>query len=146
MIEHSKMIDKNRNQNRIVIPGEFDVSRQDLEVLMQTHNQDGIKELNETFGGLHGLQKELQTNLITGLTGDPLDLLNRKKIFGRNEIPKKSAKSFFRLMFEALQDVTLIILVICSMISFGLAFYHSDHHSFEYEFNKPSNLQSIRRK
>jgi len=133
------MIDEdNIDQNQTNITDGFGISRQDLEFLMQTHNHDGIKELNETFGGLHSLEKKLQTNLITGLTGDVVDLFNRKKIFGRNEIPKKSSKSFFRLMFEALQDITLIILIICSMISFGLAFYHSDHYSFEHQFKKHS--------
>jgi len=138
MVKHIRMLDNTIDQNQANITNEFGVSRQDLECLMQIHNHDGIKELNETFGGLDGLEKKLQTNLITGLTGDPIDLLNRKKIFGRNEIPKKSSKSFFRLIFEAIQDVTLIILIICSMISFGLAFYHTDHHSFEYQFKKHS--------
>jgi len=133
MVKHTRMIENNPDQNQVIIPDEFGISRQDLEFLMQTHNHDCMKELNETFGGLNGIEKKLHTNLLTGLTGDPIDLFNRKKIFGRNELPKKSSKSFFRLMFEALQDVTLIILIICSLISFGLAFYHSDHHSFEFQ-------------
>jgi Ca2+ transporting ATPase len=134
------MIENNIDPYEIIRTNEFDISCEDLEFLMQIHNHDGIKELNEKFGGLHGLEKKLQTNLITGLTGNSFDLLNRKKIFGRNEIPKKSTKSFIRLMFEALQDVTLIILIICSMISFGLAFYHTDHHSFEHQFKKHSKF------
>ncbi|UJR37748.1 hypothetical protein I4U23_030442 [Adineta vaga] len=115
---------------------EFNISRQDLELLMQTYHDDGLKELNETFGGLSGLEQKLQTNFLTGLTGNPIDLVRRMKIFGRNEIPQKSSKSFFRLMFEALQDVTLIILMICSIISFGLTFYHPDHHLFEFQLKK----------
>ena len=43
-------------------------------------------------------------------------------------------------MFEALQDVTLIILMICSLISFGLAFYRPDHQSFEFQLKKHSKL------
>ena len=137
MVEHTRMIDNNEDPNPITPTDEFDISRQDLEFLMQIHNHDGIKELNETFGGLHGLERKLRTNLLTGLTGDPLDLLNRKKIFGRNEIPPKPPKTFFRLMFEALQDVTLVILIICAVISFGLSFYHPGEDTFEYEL-KPS--------
>jgi Ca2+ transporting ATPase len=34
-------------------------------------------------------------------------------------------------MFEALQDVTLVILIICAVISFGLSFYHPGGDSFE---------------
>jgi magnesium-transporting ATPase (P-type) len=138
MVRPTRMKDNNPEQNQITTNHEFDISCHDLELLMQTHNHDSIKELNDTFAGLHGLEKKLHTNLITGLTGDLSDLANRKKIFGRNEISPKSAKSFFRLMYEATQDVTLIILIICATISFGLAFYHSDHHSFEYQFKKHS--------
>ena len=139
MVRTTRMIDNNTTSKRITTTDNgFDISRQDLELLMQIHNPDGIKELNETFGGLYGIGKKLRTNFITGLTGDSFDLSNRRKIFGRNEIPQKSSKSFFHLMFEAVQDVTLIILIICSVISFGLAFHHSDPHSFEYEFKKHS--------
>lgn len=115
---------------------EFDISHQDLEFLMQTHNHDSIKELNDAYGGLYGLEKKLQTNFITGLTGDRLDLIRRRKIFGENELPKKLPKSFFRLMFEASRDTTLIILMICAIISFGLAIYQTDRNSFEYQLPK----------
>jgi P-type Ca2+ transporter type 2B len=113
---------------------QFNVSCQDLELLMQTHNHDGIDELQEKFGGLQGLEKLLRSNLLSGLTGDTHDLLVRRIIFGRNEIPSKSPKSFFRLMFEAMQDVTLIILMICAALSFALTFYPSDQQLFEHQF------------
>lgn len=62
--------------------------------------------------------------LSTGLSGNPLDLENRHKAFGRNFIPPKKAKTFLQLVWEALQDVTLIILEIAAIISLGLSFYH----------------------
>jgi len=45
--------------------------------------------------------------------------------FGRNEIPPKPPKSFLRLVWEALQDVTLIILLIAAALSLGLSFYRA---------------------
>lgn len=51
--------------------------------------------------------------------------------FGRNEIPPKPPKTFLRLMFEAIQDLTLVILIICAVISFGLSFYHGEEETFE---------------
>lgn len=119
-------------QNQTIISVDFDISCQDLAYLMQLHNQDGLKELNETYGGLVGLEKKLQTNLITGLSSDEREILNRQNIFGRNQLIKRSPKSFLRLMFDALNDVTLIILIICSLISFGLTFYHPNQSTFEY--------------
>lgn len=59
-----------------------------------------------------------------GLSGNPFDLENRHKAFGQNFIPPKKAKTFLQLVWEALQDVTLIILEVAAIISLGLSFYH----------------------
>ena len=44
-------------------------------------------------------------------------------MFGSNTIPPKPPKTFLQLVWEALQDVTLIILEIAAIISLVLAFY-----------------------
>ncbi|MEQ2275811.1 Plasma membrane calcium-transporting ATPase 2 [Xenotaenia resolanae] len=59
-----------------------------------------------------------------GLSGNPTDLEKRYVAFGKNFIPPKKAKTFLQLVWEALQDVTLIILEIAAIISLGLSFYH----------------------
>lgn len=59
----------------------------------------------------------------TGLAHNSDDLARRKKVFGLNIIPPKKPKSFLELVWEALQDVTLIILEIAAVISLGLSFY-----------------------
>lgn len=58
-----------------------------------------------------------------GLMGDPTDLEKRREVYGRNIIPPKKPKTFLQLVWEALQDVTLIILEIAALISLGLSFY-----------------------
>lgn len=45
---------------------EFRISVRELELLMQTRGHEGIRELNDSFGGLNGLEEKLKTNLITG--------------------------------------------------------------------------------
>ena len=45
---------------------EFGIALKELETLMQTRGQDGVKDLNENYGGLSGLGQKLKTNLITG--------------------------------------------------------------------------------
>jgi len=62
--------------------------------------------------------------LSPGLSGNPTDLEKRRQVFGQNFIPPKKAKTFLQLVWEALQDVTLIILEIAAIISLGLSFYH----------------------
>ncbi len=44
----------------------FGISIRELEMLMQTRGAEGIKELNERYGGLSGIEKQLKTNLING--------------------------------------------------------------------------------
>lgn len=67
----------------------------------------------------------------TGLPGTTPDLEKRKQIFGQNFIPPKKPKTFLQLVWEALQDVTLIILEIAAIISLGLSFYHPPGESNE---------------
>lgn len=59
----------------------------------------------------------------SGLSGDPADLERRGQTFGQNFIPPKKPKTFMELVWEALQDVTLIILEAAAIISLGLSFY-----------------------
>nr|XP_012314580.1 plasma membrane calcium-transporting ATPase 4 [Aotus nancymaae] len=59
----------------------------------------------------------------SGLSGNPADLEKRRQVFGHNVIPPKKPKTFLELVWEALQDVTLIILEIAAIISLVLSFY-----------------------
>lgn len=74
---------------------------------------------------------QLTCPLSTGLPGTAPDLEKRKQIFGQNFIPPKKPKTFLQLVWEALQDVTLIILEIAAIISLGLSFYHPPGESNE---------------
>lgn len=73
------------------------------------------------------------------MPGTPEDIQERVATFGANVIPPKPPKSFFRLAWEALQDVTLVILIIAALISLGLSFYHPPASS------DPSESESIYR-
>ena len=58
-----------------------------------------------------------------GLSGTSEDSEHRRETFGSNTIPPKPPKTFLQLVWEALQDVTLIILEIAALVSLGLSFY-----------------------
>lgn len=58
-----------------------------------------------------------------GLSGNPEDVEHRRQVFGSNVIPPKPPKTFLQLVWEALQDVTLIILEVAAIVSLALAFY-----------------------
>lgn len=56
---------------------------------------------------------------------------HRRQTFGSNIIPPKPAKTFLTLVWEALQDVTLIILQVAAVVSLGLSFYRPPEQSIE---------------
>ncbi|XP_060628995.1 plasma membrane calcium-transporting ATPase 4 isoform X4 [Anolis sagrei] len=104
--------------------GEFGCSVMDLRGLMEVRSGEAVNRINDTYGGVHSLCKRLKTSPVEGLSGNPADLEKRRQAFGQNFIPPKKAKTFLQLVWEALQDVTLIILEIAAIISLGLSFYH----------------------
>ncbi|XP_015261907.1 PREDICTED: LOW QUALITY PROTEIN: plasma membrane calcium-transporting ATPase 3-like [Gekko japonicus] len=70
-----------------------------------------------------GVCSSLRTSPNAGLSDNLTDLEKRRQIYGQNFIPPKKPKTFLQLVWEALQDVTLIILEIAAIISLGLSFY-----------------------
>lgn len=79
----------------------------------------------------------------SGLSGNTTDIDKRKVAFGQNFIPPKKPKTFLQLVWEALQDVTLIILEVAAIISLGLSFYRppdqNDHSKCTFSFYTKSN-------
>ncbi|XP_060127461.1 plasma membrane calcium-transporting ATPase 2 isoform X2 [Zootoca vivipara] len=104
--------------------GEFGCTLLDLRSLMELRGTEAVVKIKETYGDTEGLCRHLKTSPIEGLPGTAADLDKRKLIFGKNFIPPKKPKTFLQLVWEALQDVTLIILEIAAIISLGLSFYH----------------------
>ena len=66
----------------------------------------------------------LDFSIFSGLSGTIADTKSRVDVFGSNIIPPKPPKSFMQLVWEALQDVTLIILIVAAILSLGLSFYN----------------------
>ncbi|KAM4741714.1 plasma membrane calcium-transporting ATPase 2 isoform 3-T3 [Anableps anableps] len=102
----------------------FGCSVMELRSLMELRGTEAVVKLQEDYGAVEGLCKRLKTSPTEGLAGVQTDLDKRREIFGKNLIPPKKPKTFLQLVWEALQDVTLIILEIAALISLGLSFYH----------------------
>ncbi|XP_036435527.1 LOW QUALITY PROTEIN: plasma membrane calcium-transporting ATPase 3a [Colossoma macropomum] len=103
--------------------GDFGVSLEELRALMEFRGAEALQKIQESYGDTEGLCHRLKTSPTDGLSDDPADLEKRWQVFGQNFIPPKKPKTFLQLVWEALQDVTLIILEIAAIISLGLSFY-----------------------
>ncbi|XP_004835387.1 plasma membrane calcium-transporting ATPase 2 isoform X2 [Heterocephalus glaber] len=104
--------------------GEFGCTMEELRSLMELRGTEAVVKIKETYGDTEAICRRLKTSPVEGLPGTTPDLEKRKQIFGQNFIPPKKPKTFLQLVWEALQDVTLIILEIAAIISLGLSFYH----------------------
>ncbi|KAM8702752.1 hypothetical protein ACLKA7_005118 [Drosophila subpalustris] len=89
---------------------------------MEVRGREGVQKISE-FGGIHEICKKLYTSPNEGLSGSKADEEHRRETFGSNVIPPKPPKTFLTLVWEALQDVTLIILEVAALVSLGLSFY-----------------------
>ncbi|KAF9987462.1 hypothetical protein BGZ75_000564 [Mortierella antarctica] len=84
---------------------------------LATHNQplatvvSGESEKVESSSAAHGKS-----------TG-PVSFEDRVNYFGRNVLPKRKAKSIFELMWMALQEKILILLLVAAVVSVGLGLY-----------------------
>ncbi|XP_074094819.1 plasma membrane calcium-transporting ATPase 3 isoform X3 [Cotesia typhae] len=107
-------------------PAQYGVSLKQLRELMEHRGREGVNKIN-ALGGVQEICKKLYTSPSDGLSGSSADMQHRRDTFGSNSIPPKPPKTFLTLVWEALQDVTLIILEIAALVSLGLSFYHPPH-------------------
>ncbi|BAU00290.1 Calcium-transporting ATPase [Vigna angularis] len=68
-------------------------------------------------GGVSGLAEKLSTSTSEGLNSDSESLNRRQQIYGINKFTESEATSFWVFVWEAFQDMTLMILGVCAIVS-----------------------------
>ncbi|KAG5242859.1 calcium-transporting ATPase 10, plasma membrane-type [Salix suchowensis] len=112
----------NRGNGTIKLPippppdGDFGISQDQLSTITRDRNHHVLEE----NGGVKGVASALKSNTEKGIYGDDADLLKRKNAFGSNTYPQKKGRSFWMFLWEAWQDLTLIILMIAAVASLVL--------------------------
>ncbi|KAL0740026.1 hypothetical protein Bca4012_081539 [Brassica carinata] len=93
----------------------FSVEPDELASMVRNHDTRGLAN----NGGVVALAKKVSvSNLTEGVKSSELSI--REKIFGENRYAEKPPRSFFMFVWEALQDITLIILMVCAVVSIGV--------------------------
>ncbi|KAI9997669.1 hypothetical protein PInf_001600 [Phytophthora infestans] len=81
-----------------------------------------------SMGGLEGVAAALNVDPRQGLdSNNAADLAKREESFGKNYVPPPKPKSFLELMWDAYQDITIIVLTISGFISIILSSTVGDH-------------------
>ncbi|XP_068388627.1 plasma membrane calcium-transporting ATPase 3 isoform X14 [Eschrichtius robustus] len=114
---------KPQQQREAPHAGGFGCTLAELRSLMELRGAEALQKVQETYGDVGGLCRRLKTSPTEGLADNTNDLEKRRQIYGQNFIPPKQPKTFLQLVWEALQDVTLIILEVAAIVSLGLSFY-----------------------
>ncbi|KAL7716460.1 Calcium-transporting ATPase [Entamoeba marina] len=94
----------------------FELTGKDLSDLVANKNS----ELFEKLGKTKGICDKLKTSMENGITVS--DLKERYNQYGQNRYPDPIMKSFLSMFIEALNDSTLMILMLSAFISLFLAF------------------------
>uniref|UniRef100_A0A0E0JW95 Calcium-transporting ATPase n=1 Tax=Oryza punctata TaxID=4537 RepID=A0A0E0JW95_ORYPU len=99
-----------------ILPRGFGIGEEQLTAMTRDHDYSAL----QGYGGVKGLANLLKTNTEKGVHGDEVDLAGRANAFGANRYPRKKGRSFLVFLWEACQDLTLVILIIAAVISLVL--------------------------
>ena len=92
----------------------FGIEPDELASIVRTHDSRGLV----SHGGLEGLARELSVSLKDGVVSSDIPL--RQNIYGLNRYVEKPSKSLWMFVWDALHDLTLVILMVCAVISIGV--------------------------
>ncbi|ONK70583.1 uncharacterized protein A4U43_C05F35230 [Asparagus officinalis] len=96
--------------------GGYGIGMEQLTAMTRDHDFSAL----QGYGGVKGIANMVKTNLDKGITGDDADVLRRRNAFGANTYPQKKGRTFWVFLWEAWQDLTLIILMIAAAVSLVL--------------------------
>ncbi|XP_060206088.1 calcium-transporting ATPase 9, plasma membrane-type isoform X3 [Lycium barbarum] len=99
--------------------GDYGISLEQLASVTRDHNLSALQQ----YGGAKGLSEKLKTDIDSGIVDDDDELSKRKNVFGANTYPMKKGRSYLRFLWEAWQDLTLIILIVAAVLSLALGIH-----------------------
>mmetsp|Transcript_15528 Transcript_15528/g.25579 ORF Transcript_15528/g.25579 Transcript_15528/m.25579 type:complete len:1046 (-) Transcript_15528:613-3750(-) len=120
----------------------FGLTVDQLRVLSESRD---IKDL-VNLGGLEAVAASLKTDLKNGLSESEVEqnFSARREVYGTNTYPEPPAKSFFKLLWDALQDTTLRILQVASIVSIILGiFFHDEGNETVCKTSSTSHEEDI---
>ncbi|KAJ7534406.1 hypothetical protein O6H91_13G093000 [Diphasiastrum complanatum] len=70
--------------------------------------------------GVQGVARKLRVWLDAGVSSDEAELKRRQDVFGSNTYTERPPKAFWIFLWEAMHDMTLIILAVCALLSLAI--------------------------
>ncbi|KAI3699533.1 hypothetical protein L2E82_43915 [Cichorium intybus] len=91
----------------------FNICADEAGSLVEGHDLKKLK----FHGGVEGLAEKLKTSTTNGLAVDNEGIARRQEVFGVNKFAESPQRSFWVFVWEALHDMTLMILAMCAFVS-----------------------------
>ena len=91
----------------------FQIDAEELGSVVEGHD---VKKL-KFHGGVNGIAEKLSTSVTKGISSDSDLRRRRQEVFGINQFAESEVRSFWVFVYEALQDMTLMILGVCAFVS-----------------------------
>ncbi|BFG38038.1 hypothetical protein CerSpe_243120 [Prunus speciosa] len=92
----------------------FSIHPDELASITLGHDITALK----MHGGIHGILRKVSVSLDEGVKDSNIPI--RQNVYGLNRYMEKPPRTFFVFVWEALQDLTLIILMVCAVVSIGV--------------------------
>nr|XP_043622055.1 calcium-transporting ATPase 4, plasma membrane-type [Erigeron canadensis] len=103
-----------RNQASDVKPSEFSKNPEKLASIVRNYDM----KMFRSVGGVDGLAEAVNVSIEEGVKSSDLSI--RQETYGTNKYIEKPSKSFLMFVWDALHDLTLIILIVCAIVSIGV--------------------------
>ncbi|KAL6649424.1 hypothetical protein ACP70R_013648 [Stipagrostis hirtigluma subsp. patula] len=91
----------------------YGICAEELSSIVESHD---LKKLR-SHGGVDGLVSKVSTSASDGLATSGNKLATRQELFGVNKFAEAEPRGFWVFVWEALQDMTLMILAACAFVS-----------------------------
>ncbi|KAF7804062.1 putative calcium-transporting ATPase 11, plasma membrane-type [Senna tora] len=92
----------------------FGINPDDIASIVRGHDYKKLK----LIGGVEGVSSKLSVSVDEGVSEDNIN--TRQQIYGFNRYTEKPTRTFLMFVWEALHDLTLIILMVCALVSIGV--------------------------
>ncbi|RCV28985.1 hypothetical protein SETIT_5G447100v2 [Setaria italica] len=95
----------------------FSISAEELATVVRNHDTKSLRH----HKGVDGIARKINVSLADGIKSDDTGV--RAEVYGANQYTEKAPRTFWMFLWDASQDMTLLLLAFCALISvvIGLA-------------------------
>ncbi|KAL5222196.1 hypothetical protein ABZP36_026909 [Zizania latifolia] len=92
----------------------YSISAEELATIVRRHDSKGLR----LHSGVEGIARKVSVSLTDGVKSDDTGV--REEVYGANHYTEKPSRTFWMYLWDASQDMTLMLLAFCAVISVAI--------------------------